>query len=163
MRSDPYTGPCIRYITVIERGRDMAKSGGHEGSSGNGWHGTDLGRIGLLESISRHGRTWRDLTAQYGVANPDPPWRVTLDATCDLLAAESCASPSLQGEEALCTLPALERRAEEDDLSATLYADVPFPERQLLAMAHSLIRRGLVEEEELARRMKQVHERLTSA
>jgi hypothetical protein len=56
----------------------------------------------------------------------------------------------------------LERRAEEDDLSATIYAGVPFPERQLLALAHSMIRRGLIDEEELARRMQQVHERLTS-
>jgi hypothetical protein len=106
--------------------------------------------IPVLESVRRQGRVWGDLAAQYGVSNPDPPWKVTLEATCDVLAEVSCA------------LPALERRDEEDELSRQLYADVPFPERQLLALAHSMIRRGLFDEKELARRMKEVHERLTS-
>jgi hypothetical protein len=48
------------------------------------------------------------------------------------------------------------------NLSETLYQDVPFPERQLLALTHSLIKRGLVSEEDLAKRMRQVHERLTA-
>lgn len=105
--------------------------------------------IPLLETIRREGRVWGELCEQYGVTNPDPPWKVNLEATCDMLAAGSCA------------LPALERRWEEDELAETLYTDVPFPERQLLALAHSMIRRGLVDEQELASRMKQVHERLT--
>ncbi|MBM3951139.1 MAG: nitrile hydratase subunit beta [Rhodospirillales bacterium] len=104
----------------------------------------------MLEAISSRGRVWEDLAEQYGVTNPDPPWKITLDATCDLLAAGSCV------------LPVLERRAEEDDLSATNYADIPFPERQLLALAHSLIRRGLLDEDELARRMEEVNRRLNS-
>ena len=114
------------------------------------WREPELSPISLLEAIRRHGRVWGDLAAQYGVANPDPPWKVNLEATCDALSAEACA------------LPLLERRAEEDELSASLYADVPFPERQLLALAHSMIRRGLVDEEELGRRMKEVYARLTS-
>jgi hypothetical protein len=134
----------------------------HHGSE-NGWRGTDLRPVAVLESIRRRGRVWKDLVAQYGVTNPDPPWRITLDATCDILAAESCVRPNDQLQAGSCALPVLERRAEEDDLSATIYADVPFPERQVLALAHSLIRRGLFSEEELAQRMKQVHERLTSA
>lgn len=109
----------------------------------------DTSPVSLLETIKHRGRVWGDLAAQYGVTNPDPPWKVTLEATCDVLAEGSCA------------LPALERRWEEDELSSELYADVPFPERQLLALAHSMIRRGLFDEEELDRRMKQVHERLT--
>jgi hypothetical protein len=59
-------------------------------------------------------------------------------------------------------LPLLERRWEEDELSATLYQDVPFPERQLLALTHSLIKRGLVDPEVLKKRMKEVHERLNA-
>jgi hypothetical protein len=106
--------------------------------------------IAALERIRQQGRVWSDLAAQYGVANPDPPWKVTLEATCDVLAEGSCA------------LPALERRWEEDELSKELYADVPFPERQLLALAHSMIRRGLFDEKELARRIEDVHRRLTS-
>jgi hypothetical protein len=129
----------------------------------SGWQGTDTTPIALLESIRSRGRVWEDLAAQYGVTNPEPPWKVDLDATCDMLATDSCVLPSDRVAAGSCALPALERRAEEDDLSATVYADVPFPERQLLALAHSLIRRGLIDEEELARRMKDVHERLTSA
>ncbi|BAU49232.1 thiocyanate hydrolase subunit beta [Sulfurifustis variabilis] len=132
------------------------------GSTGP-WHGTDTTPIALLETIRRRGRVWEELAAQYGVRNPDPPWKITLDATCDMLAAESCVVPYDQVEPGSCALPSLERRAEEDDLSETIYADVPFPERQLLALAHSMIKRGLFKEEELAQRMKQVHERLTSA
>lgn len=125
------------------------------------WGGTDTRPIALLEGVRRRGRAWKDLATQYGVENPDPPWKITLDVTCDMLAAESCVVPYDQVEPGSCALPSLERRAEEDDLSETIYADVPFPERQLLALAHSMIRRGLFDEEELARRMKQVGEKLT--
>lgn len=141
----------------------MTRSDKTETGSVSGWQGTDTTPIPLLETIRRQGRVWEDLAAQYGVTNPDPPWKVTLDATCDMLAADSCVLPADRVAPGSCALPVLERRAEEDDLSETIYADVPFPERQLLALAHSMIRRGLFDEEELAQRMKQVHERLTSA
>ena len=111
--------------------------------------GLDTTPIPLLEQIRSQGRVWEDLAAQYGVTNPDPPWKVNLEGICDALSAEACA------------LPVLERRYEEDELSEDLYADVPYPERQLLALAHSLMRRGVVDEAELETRMKQVHERLT--
>lgn len=107
--------------------------------------------IALLETIGNSGRVWQDLAAQYSVTNPDPPWKVSLDATCDALSAEACA------------LPLLERRAEEDEMSSSFYRNVPFPERQLLALAHSMLTRDLFSEEELARRMNEVRERLTSA
>lgn len=109
----------------------------------------DVTPISLLEKIRQEGRVWGDLCEQYGVDNPDPPWKVFLEGTCDALAEEACA------------LPVLERRWEEDELSESTYADVPFPERQLLALAHSLIRRGLFDEEELAQRMKLIERRLT--
>jgi hypothetical protein len=127
-----------------------------------GWQGTDLTPIGVLEDVRGHGRVWEDLAAQYGVTNPDPPWKIDLEATCDMLAADSCVKLYDQVEPGSCALPSLERRAEEDELSETLYEDVPFPERQLLAMAHSLIKRGLIDEGELARRMKEVEKRLNS-
>ena len=44
----------------------------------------DTTPVKVLERIRRQGRVWGDLAAQYGVANPDPPWKVTLDATCDV-------------------------------------------------------------------------------
>jgi len=111
----------------------------------------DVAPITLLEKIRRDGRVWGDLCEQYGVDNPDPPWKVFLDGTCDALAEEACA------------LPVLERRWEEDELSESTYADVPFPERQLLSLAHSLIRRGLFNEEELEQRMKMIERRLTKS
>jgi hypothetical protein len=123
----------------------------------------DTSPIPLLQDIQARGRVWEDLAAQYGVTNPDPPWKITLEATCDLLAGDSCVKPYDQVALGSCALPSLERRAEEDELSATIYEDVPFPERQLLALAHSMIKRGLVNEDELARRMKEVGERLNSA
>lgn len=122
----------------------------------------DVEPVALLEAIKSRGRVWEDLAAQYGVTNPDPPWKISMDATCDLLAGDSLVLPAARVVPGSCALPNLERRAEEDDLSATIYADVPFPERQLLALAHSMIKHGLINEDELARRMKQVHEKLTS-
>lgn len=105
--------------------------------------------ISLLEKIRGRGRVWKDLAEQYGVTNPDPPWKVNLLSTCEVLAANEC-------------LGTLERRASEDDLSETIYRDVPQPERQLLALAHMLIQRGLVDEDELTHRMEQVSQRLNS-
>lgn len=122
----------------------------------------DATPIPLLQDIQAHGRVWTDLAAQYGVTNPDPPWKITLEATCDLLAGDSCVKPYDQVEPGSCALPSLERRAEEDELSETIYEDVPFPERQLLALAHSMIKRGLMNEDELARRMEEVERRLNS-
>lgn len=108
----------------------------------------DPSPISLLDKVKKEGRVWEDLCEQYGVDNPDPPWKVTLEATCDVL------------NEVSCGIPVLERRWEEDELSENLYEDVPFPERQLLALAHSMIRRGLVDEEELAKRMTLIDKRL---
>src|SRR5512139_263933 len=127
------------------------------------WQGTDTTPIGVLEEVRENGRVWEDLAAQYGVTNPDPPWKIDLEATCDMLAADSCVKPYDEVEPGSCALPSLERRAEEDDLSETLYEDVPFPERQLLALAHSMIKRGLIDEAELARRLEEVGKRLNSA
>lgn len=110
----------------------------------------DTSPVKVLEKVAKEGRVWADLSTQYGVTNPDPPWKVNVDGLCDALAAGNCA------------LPVLERRWEEDELSETLYADIPFPERQLLALAHSMIKRGLIDEKDLARRMEEVEKRLNS-
>lgn len=126
------------------------------------WQGIDTTPIGVLEEVRSHGRVWQDLAAQYGVTNPDPPWKIDLEATCDMLAADSCVKSYDQVEPGSCALPSLERRAEEDDLSETVYEDVPFPERQLLALAHSMIKRGLIDEAELAQRLEEVGKRLNS-
>jgi len=123
----------------------------------------DTTPIPLLTKIQEKGRVWEDLATQYGVTNPDPPWKITLETTCDLLAADSCVKPYEEVDTETCALPSLERRAEEDELSETIYEDVPFPERQLLALAHSMIKRGLLNENELESRMAEVEKRLNSA
>lgn len=117
--------------------------------SGANWQPPDRSPIPLLDTIRSQGRVWGDLCEQYGVDNPDPPWKVSLEGTCNALAATQA-------------LPWLERRWEEDELSADLYADVPFPERQLVALAHSMIHHGLMDEDELARKMEEVDRRLKS-
>lgn len=129
----------------------MTDSAKKEAAAGTAVPGADWSPIPLLEEIKGQGRVWGDLASQYGVENPDPPWKTSLEGMCDVLAEGQCA------------LPPLERRWEEDELSESIYKDVPFPERQLLALAHSLIKRGLVSEGDLANRMKQVHKRLTAA
>ncbi|MEE2699311.1 MAG: hypothetical protein VX923_06405 [Pseudomonadota bacterium] len=111
----------------------------------------DPSPIPLLDKVKKEGRVWEDLCVQYGVENPDPPWKVTLEATCDVL------------DEVSCGIPGIERRWEEDEFSKDLYSDLPFPERQLLALAHSMIRRGLLDENDLAKKMKLVEKRLNMA
>ena len=110
----------------------------------------DKSSIAVLEKIKQqgNGRSWNDLSKKWGVENPDPPWKITLEATCEVLSEISCA------------LPALERRWEEDELVDEHYKDVPYPERQLLALAHSMIRRGLIDEKDLAKHMEAVGKRL---
>ena len=53
-----------------------------------------------------------------------------------------------------------ERRDEEDTLVATTYADLPYPENQLVALAHSLLERGVISEGDLQQRMAAIRARL---
>ena len=99
-------------------------------------------RIATLDQVATAGQDWAHVAAKYGVTNPVPPWKSSLDGICDALGP---------------ALPAPERRRDED----ALYADLPAPERQLVALAHSLIARGIIDEQELARRMEAIHARLT--
>lgn len=126
-------------------------------------YSVDVTPIPLLQEVQESGRYWEELSTEYGVTNPDPPWKITLETTCDLLAADSCVKPYDEVDLDSCALPSLERRAEEDELSETIYEDVPFPERQLLALAHSMIKRGLLDENELSERMKELEKRFNSA
>ena len=59
-------------------------------------------------------------------------------------------------------LPLLTRRQEEDRLSEHQYSKLPFPESQLVSLAHSLIARGVINEAELVNRMAAVRTRLES-
>jgi hypothetical protein len=105
--------------------------------------------VPLLEALQNDEKTWEKLAPRYGVTNPDPPWKVSLYATCECLAAGA-------------VLPALERRDTEDHLGETVYNGTlgPGPEQQLVALAHIMLRRGLLTEGDLARRMQAVRSRL---
>ncbi len=107
----------------------------------------DPSPIQLLEETRHRSHTWDELAPCHGVTNPDPPWKTNLQATCECLAAGGA-------------VPALDRRQAEDQLAESTYRDVPAPERQLLALAHTLISRGLISEDALSRHMEAVRARL---
>ena len=75
-------------------------------------------RIAVLNRIVEHNQVWPRMAAKWGVENPVPPWKTSLDGLCDALDHAACAAdvPSFK-----------ERRDEEDVLSATVYADLPYP------------------------------------
>ena len=93
------------------------------------------------------------MAAKYGVENPVPPWKTSLDGICDALDQSGC------GPEVLSFV---DRRNEEDALSATVYSDLPYPENRLVALAHSLLVRGVIDEAELEERLAAVRARLES-
>jgi hypothetical protein len=107
--------------------------------------------ISTLKSIVDRNQVWPRMAAKYGVENPVPPWKTSLDGLCDALDHSACGTG---------TLTFKERRDEEDELSATLYADLPYPENQLMALAHSLLVRGAIDETELRQRLDTVRARL---
>ncbi len=107
----------------------------------------------VLDEIVERNHTWPVMTAKYGVENPLPPWKTSLDGLCDAL-DRSCAPA------ADLPLTFKERRDEEDELSATRYSDLPYPENQLVALAHSLLARGVISEADLSRRLAAIRARL---
>jgi hypothetical protein len=91
------------------------------------------------------------MAAKYRVENPVPPWKTSLDGICDALDQSGCGPDVLNP---------VDRRNEEDALSATVYADLPYPENRLIALAHSLVARGVIDEAELEQRLAAVRARL---
>jgi hypothetical protein len=104
-----------------------------------------------LKRIVERNQTWPVMAAKYGVENPVPPWKSSLDGICDALDHSACGPQVLSFKD---------RRDEEDALSATVYADLPYPENQLMALAHSLVARGVIDEAELRQRLETVRTRL---
>ncbi len=107
--------------------------------------------IAPLEKIVERNQVWSRMAAKYGVDNPVPPWKTSLDGVCDALdhAARGMNIPSFK-----------ERRDEEDMLSATIYSSLPYPENQLVSLAHSLIVRGFIDESELQKRLSTIRARM---
>jgi hypothetical protein len=106
--------------------------------------------VALLDAIRHQGKEWDVLAPRYGVTNPNPPWKTSLVGTCECLSVGGA-------------LPSLERRNAEDELGDTVYREIPSPERELLALAHIMLSRGLVSESDLVERMQAVRSRLQSA
>ena len=104
-----------------------------------------------LAKILERNQVWSRMAAKYGVDNPVPPWQTSLDGMCDALDQSGCGSE---------TLSFVERRREEDELSATVYSGLPYPENRLVALTHSLVARGVIDEAELAERLAAVRARL---
>ena len=107
--------------------------------------------IAPLAKIVERNQIWSRMAAKHGVDNPVPPWKTSLDGMCDAL------DQSARGPE---TLNFVDRRNEEDALSATLYSELPYPENRLVALAHSLVVRGVIDEAELTERLAAVRARL---
>lgn len=104
-----------------------------------------------LDHIVERNQVWSRMAAKYGVENPVPPWKTSLDGLCDALDHAACDTPAPTFKE---------RRDEEDALSATRYAALPYPENQLVSLAHSLLARGIITEAELQQRLSSVRARL---
>jgi hypothetical protein len=109
--------------------------------------------IAPLAKIVERNQVWSRMAAKYGVVNPMPPWKTSLDGICDALDQSGC------GPEVLSFV---DRRNEEDALSATVYSNLPYPENRLVALAHSLLARGVIDEAELEERLAAVRARLES-
>jgi hypothetical protein len=108
--------------------------------------------VETLEEIARRNQIWTVMADKYGVENRVPPWKTSLDGMCDAIDRSGAAED--------LNLTFKDRRDEEDVLSATRYADLPYPENQLVALAHSLVARGVIDEAELSRRLDAVRARL---
>ena len=114
-------------------------------------HAIEGHMVAPLAEIVERNQVWSRMAAKYGVANPAPPWQTSLDGMCDALDQSGCGAESLAFTD---------RRDEEDALSATVYSDLPYPENRLVALAHSLVVRGVIDEAELEERLAAVRARL---
>ncbi len=110
-----------------------------------------MSEIAPLQDIVARDQVWSRMAAKWGVENPVPPWKTSLDGLCDALDHSACDAEVLSFKE---------RRDEEDALSATVYAGLPYPESQLVSLAHSLVARGVIGEAELSERLASVRARL---
>jgi hypothetical protein len=107
--------------------------------------------IAPLQKIVERSQVWSRMAAAYEVDNPVPPWKSSLDGMCDALDQSACGASILGFDR---------RRREEDQLCGTVYADLPYPENQLLSLAHSLVVGGVIDETELQDRIASIRARL---
>ena len=107
--------------------------------------------VAPLADIVERQQVWSCMAAKYGVENPVPPWKSSLDGICDALDHGGC------GPEVLSFV---DRRREEDTLSGTVYSKLPHPESQRVSLAPSLVARGVIDETELQERLASIRARL---
>jgi hypothetical protein len=107
--------------------------------------------VAPLANIVERQQVWTRMAANYGVENSVPPWKSSLDGICDALDHGGCG-PEI--------LSFVDRRNEEDTLSATVYSNLPYPENQLVSLAHSLVVRGVIDETGLQDRLASIRSRL---
>jgi len=117
-----------------------------------GSQGIDKLEVRILSDIVARQQTWPRMAAKWGVENPVPPWKTSLDGMCDALDRAACERGDVPDFK--------QRRDEEDLLSERVYTDLPYPENQLVALAHSLVVRGIIDEAELTQRLEAVRRRL---
>ena len=115
--------------------------------------GGDAAEFAVLDAIAKGDQIWPVMAAKYGVENPLPPWKTSLDGLCDALDRSCSADDDLD-------FTFKQRRDEEDELSAHRYAALPYPENQLVSLAHSLLKRGLIDEADLRDRLTAIRKRL---
>jgi Nitrile hydratase beta subunit len=96
---------------------------------------------GLLPPADQHSGDVRDTT------RVPEPWESGMQATCECL--------SWRG-----ALYNADRRRAEDELGETVYADFPAYSRSALVVAHMLLEKGILDQEELRTRMGAVRARL---
>ena len=108
-------------------------------------------KVAPLTKIVERQQVWSRMAAKYGVQNPVPPWKSSLDGICDALDHGGCG-PEI--------LSFVDRRNEEDTLSATVYSNLPYPENQLVSLAHSLVAHGVIDESELQERLASIRARM---
>ncbi|MFZ4373035.1 MAG: thiocyanate hydrolase, partial [Mycobacterium sp.] len=105
----------------------------------------------LVQNATRN-QTWPVMADKYGVENPVPPWKTSLDGIFDAI------DHSYAGDDMGFTFK--DRRDEEDVLSVTRHADLPYPENQLVAHTYLLVARGVIDEGELKARLTSIRNRL---
>ncbi len=120
-------------------------------STSENLHSIEHFKIAPLSKIVERHQVWSRMAAKYTVENPVPPWKTSLDGICDALDQGGCG-PEI--------LSFVDRRNEEDTLSATVYSNLPYPENQLVSLAHSLVARGVIDETELQERLASIRARL---
>lgn len=113
--------------------------------------GVEQATVAPLDEIVERNQVWSRMAAKYGVENPVPPWKTSLDGMCDALDRATCNADITDFKQ---------RRDEEDVLAATRYSKVPYPENQLVSLAHSLVARGIIGEAELRQRLAAIRRRL---